>query len=345
MESSMVLGIALVSLAGLIMGSSPWPLKRMRVFQFAQFAPIAMFVALFLLPWVVTLLLCPEPFAALRDIPAAAVLKANLFSMSWGIAQILAMLCFARVGVSITYGILAAVGAALGVIAPMVVKASGVFQEAPDLLSPAGLTVLGGTAVMIVGVAFAARAGFGRERLQDKSVRPPGGFAAGLAMVVVAGILSVGWGFAFAYSQEPVKAAMLAHGASELGGGIAVWAVGLAGAGVVNILYPAFLLTRRRMWPALLRAPHDMGLSVLYGTLFFLPSIFLGQGMLFLGPLGASVGWGVTQGTLIIGGQLLGFASGEWRGVSGGPRKQIYTAIMTLIVAMAILAFGNALVA
>jgi hypothetical protein len=31
------------------------------------------------------------------------------------------------------------------------------------------------------------------------------------------------------------------------------------------------------------------------------------------------VGSGVTQGTLIIGGALLGFLAGEWRGVTGKP--------------------------
>jgi len=343
MESSLVLGTAVVSLAGLIMGSSPWPLKLMRAFKFEQFALIAMFVALFVLPWAVTLLLCPEPLEALRDIPLGAIVKANLFSMSWGIAQVLAMLCFVRVGVSITYGILAAVGAAIGVITPMVVKASGVFQEAPGLISQAGVTVLLGTVVMVVGVAFAARAGFGREKLQDSSVRPSGGFAMGLAMVVIAGVLSVGWGFAFAYSQEPVKEAMLAHGAGDLPASIAVWAVGLAGAGVVNVVYPAFLLTKRGTWSVFAENPRDIGLSVLYGVFFFLPSVLLGQGMLMLGPLGASVGWGVVQGTLILGGQFLGFVSGEWRGVHGAPRVQIYVAIAILVVAMLILAVGNAL--
>jgi hypothetical protein len=47
------------------------------------------------------------------------------------------------------------------------------------------------------------------------------------------------------------------------------------------------------------------------------------------------------QGTLILGGQILGFASGEWRGVSGKPRLQIYLAVFVLIVAMVVMALAK----
>jgi hypothetical protein len=64
--------------------------------------------------------------------------------------------------------------------------------------------------------------------------------------------------------------------------------------------------------------------------------------MLLLGALGASLGWGLVQGTLILGGQILGFLTGEWRGIGGTPRKQIYAAILLLIAAMAIMACAKA---
>jgi hypothetical protein len=67
----------------------------------------------------------------------------------------------------------------------------------------------------------------------------------------------------------------------------------------------------------------------------------VGKGMLLLGSLGASVGMGITLGSIIIGGQILGFAGGEWKGVTGKPRKYIYTAIVVLVLSMIILAFSN----
>jgi L-rhamnose-H+ transport protein len=340
-------GVLLVVLSGLVMGTSPWPLKLMRRFQYEQFAFVSMLVALIVLPWAITLACCPEPFAALGEVDGAVLAKANAFSLSWGIAQVLALLCFVRIGVSLTYGILCSIGAAVGVITPMIVKASGVFQESPDLFSRAGLVVVVGVVLMVVGVVLASQAGAGREKVRSRSAeragQPSGSFAVGLLMVVVAGVLSVGWGFAFTYSQDPIIASMKAHGAPDFPAGIAVWAVALLGAALPNVLYPAWLMTRNRSWNVLWAHPGDVGLSAIYGLLFFAPSALLGKGMLMLGPLGASVGWGIVQGTLILGGQILGFLSGEWRGVSGRPRRQIYLAIGLLIVAMVVMACAKGL--
>lgn len=78
-------------------------------------------------------------------------------------------------------------------------------------------------------------------------------------------------------------------------------------------------MTKNRSWGVLAKHPRDLALSLVYGLLFFIPSALLGKGMLLLGALGASVGWGLVQGTLILGGQMLGFVSGEWRGSTAGP--------------------------
>ena len=351
MSGEILFGIVVVVLAGLIMGTSPWPLKMMRQFQYEHFAFISMLVALVILPWSITMIFCPQPFAALSKVDGAVLLKANLFAFSWGIAQVLAMLCFMRIGVSLTYGILCSIGAAVGVITPMIVKASGVFSQAPDPLSKPGLIILGGTAVLLAGVVFASLAGAGREKIitaakpldpaQAGSPAKSKGFGIGLVMVVVAGVLSVGWGCAFTYSQDAIIQAMKAQGAADFPANIAVWAVALLGAAIPNVLYPALLMTRKKTWGMLATNPREIGLSIVYGILFFAPSALLGKGMLLLGALGASVGWGSVQGTLILGGQILGFASGEWRGVTGKPRQQVYAAIVLLIVAMIIIAIGR----
>jgi hypothetical protein len=57
--------------------------------------------------------------------------------------------------------------------------------------------------------------------------------------------------------------------------------------------------------------------------------------------LGASVGFGVQQAMQIMGGQGVGFLSGEWRGVFGKPRHRMYLAIILLMAAAVIMAYGN----
>lgn len=349
MLDSVALGVMVTSISGLIMGTSPWPLKLLRRYQYEHFGIVSMFFALLILPISITLIACPRPFEAIATIPTSVLLKANAFSFAWGIAQVLALLCFLRIGVSLTYGILCSIGAGVGVVTPMILKASGRFANAPDLNSSAGVVVLVGLAVLVVGVLLAAMAGIRRERERqtrgvptDVSSRSES-FSMGLVMVVVAGFLSAGWGFAFAYSQGPIIDAMKAYGASEASASIAVWALALPGAALVNTAYPAWLLLKNQSISVFFSSPSDFLLVLVYGALFFIPSLLLGQGMLMLGALGASVGFGLVQGTLILGGQLLGFLTGEWRGAVGMTRSLIYTAIAVLIFSMVILSAGNAL--
>lgn len=346
METTLISGIFVTLLAGLVMGSSPVPLKFLRVFQYEQFGFVSMLVSLLLIPWIITLVFCPDIAGVMADMDWGIVLKANIFSFAWGIAQVLALLCFVRIGVSLTYGILCAIGASVGVITPLIFKATGIFLDAPGLFSTAGMVVLGGVLVMAVGVYLASLAGFQREKATTESrangvSMKSGGFRVGLIMVIIGGILSAGWGFAFAYSQAPIIEVMTAHGAGDLPSKIAVWAFALVGAAIANILYPAYLLTRNRTWNVIPRHGRELLLCVVYGLLFFIPSVMLGKGMLLLGALGASVGVGITQAAVITGGQIVGFASGEWKGIHGRPRNYIYAAIVILVLSMFILGLGN----
>jgi L-rhamnose-H+ transport protein len=344
MQEHVVAGVLVTGLAGLIMGTSAWPIKLMRQYRYEHFGLVSMVFALIVLPWGVTLVSCPHPFAAIGSLPVGILLKANAFSMAWGVAQVLALLCFTRIGVSLTYGILCAIGAGVGVLTPMVLKASGQFADTPGLTSRAGIMVIAGLVVLLAGVFLASLAGFGREKVRQSTkttATASNNFAIGLAMVVTAGVLSAGWGFAFAYSQGPIIEAMKSQGAGDFAACMAVWALVLNGAAAVNVLYPAWLLSRNASWGILWAFPKEFLFALLYGLSFFVPSILLGHGMLLLGSLGASVGFGLVQGSVILGGQLLGFVSGEWAGVSGRPRKTIYAAILVLMLAMLILSFAN----
>ena len=75
-------------------------------------------------------------------------------------------------------------------------------------------------------------------------------------------------------------------------------------------------------WGVLGRNLKEVGLAAVIGVNFSIGVAMMGQGMLLLGTLGASVGFGIQQSTQMLGNQGVGFISGEWRGVSGAPRHQ-----------------------
>jgi L-rhamnose-H+ transport protein len=332
-----------VALGGLFMGSGVWTLKALKKLQFEHWLFIFVLVALIIMPWGVTLAACPNAMAALATVPGGVLLKANVFAFGWGIANVLCGLCFVRIGVALTGGILGGLGMALGVTVPMVFKASGLFEKAPSLGSAAGLTVLGGVAVMLGGVVLVAFAGFGRERVLKSRQVTSGSFSGGLIMVIIAGLLSTGPNFAFAYSQGPIVQAMKSQGAGDSAAMFAVWAVGMLAGALVNLGFGAYLMTRNDTWKLLRAAPGETLLPALMGVQFCVAIWLLGAGNLGLGVLGASVGWGIYQAMQIIGNQGVGFLSGEWAGVGGTPYRQMVAAIVVLLVAASIMAYGNSL--
>jgi len=338
-----VWGALTVVVAGLVQGSGAWPMKLMTKFKFEHWWFIAMLVGLVLAPWFITVSLCPHAWEAYRSIDTATLLKANFFAFSWGVANILCGLCFVRIGIALTGGILTGLGVSIGVTLPMIVKGSGLFREAPSVTSPAGRLVLLGVAVMLAGVAFAALAGYGRDRiLKCTNQSRSGSFLGGLVMVVLAGILSAGISFAFVYSQGPIVSAMKAHGASDIPANFAVWAIGLLGGALINVTYPAYLMTKRKSWGVLLTSWREAVLAIIMGVNFILGVALMGKGMLLLGALGASIGFGVQQAMQMLGSQGVGFAAGEWRGVRT-PRHLMYLAIALLIGAAVIMAYSNTL--
>lgn len=353
MNHSALIGILAISVAGLVIGGGGWPMKLMRTMKYEQFGFVSSLVALLIVPWAVTLIWCPHALEVYRELwrhDPSIFIKSNLFSLAWGVANVLCFLCFVRIGFALTNGILTGVGVSIGSIIPMIFKGSGVFQKAPGIGSPAGMMVMSAVGVILVAVVFASLAGFGRERAhkaagtqQGGGLENPGSFASGLIMVVVCGFLSCGMAFSFVYSQGPIVAAMKARGASEFAANYAVWASGILCGALINILYPAYLMTIHRSWGVLVRNRGELALAVLMGAQNPLTMPLMGIGMLRLGPLGASVGLGIQQAMQMIGGQIVGFVSGEWHGVKGTPRRQMYIAIGCLLFAIVILSYGNAL--
>lgn len=388
------------------MGSGSWPFKLMRKYQFEHWWFVGMLVGLIIMPWSITLLGCQHTLQSLRHIPISAVLLGNMFAVGWGIANVLCGLCLVRIGVALTGAILAGLGVSVGAIMPLVFKGSGLFKNAPNLFSTAGLTICTGVAMMLVGVIFASLAGLGQHREFKKQERPQGNYFFWLALTVVAGILSSFMTFVFVYSQDPIVANLSyvqpgdeikinIDGHSKMSGNyivgtdgtidiahlgivpvaedsawnaasriaqkakvtkssvrvetgsipatFGVFALGLLGGAVINLGYAGYLLTKKRSWGLLIRHPSELALAVIIGVNFSLAVALMGKGMLLLGALGGSIGWGIQQSMQMTGSQLVGFISGEWRGIYGKPRRQMILAIMILIVAAIVLAYGNTL--
>ena len=336
-----ILGVLIVFTGGILSGSAVWPMKLMKRYQFEHWWFVAMLTGLIVVPWTVTLVSCPNALRALHSVPWHTLVTANLWALGWGVANVLCGLCYVRLGIALTSVIVTGLGAATGVTMPLVVKGSGFFQHANDLWSRAGIILLCGVGVMLSGVALAGIAGAGRERARANIEKSSTSFLASLVMAVIAGVLSAGMGLSFVYAQGPIMQAMKEQGAGEIPSIFSVWAIALLGGGLLSVLYPVWLMLKNHSWKLIGQSRKEFVLAMIIGINASLAVVLLGAGMRMVGPLGASVGLGLQTGAWMIGGQLVGFASGEWRGSDDRLRKRIYLAILCLIAGMIIMVFGN----
>ncbi len=334
---SVAVGTGLTLASGVVVGLSIAPIKRMSQYRFEHWAFVHALVALIALPWGLAFALCPDLTGALRTVPCAAYLNANLWSLAWGVANVLCGLCFVRIGMSLTMGILTGVGLPVGILLPMVVKGSGQFADAPALSSRVGLELMGLTVLLVVAVVWMAQAGYGRERVLGRGGRMGGSFSAGLVMAIASGVLQAGLSFAFVYSQGPLTEALVLRGASASGAVAAVWAVTLPGGVAVNALFPLWLMLRRRNAAELLNGK-DFSLCLVRAALFVAFLLCMGSGMRMMGALGASLGFGLYQGLQILSAQGVGAVAGEWRGVPLRLRLLMAWAVGLMLLAVAGLA-------
>jgi hypothetical protein len=344
MNETQISGLIMVCIAGILCGAIALPIKYMRHFRYEHWALIANTVSLVLLPWIFLLTLCPNAIGAVTAIPLPILLKANLFTIAWGVANVMVGICLVRIGVSLTIGLMMSIGMPIGILLPMILRGTGIFSQAPSLQSPAGYTILAGVVLLLAAIYFTTVAGFGRDKILHQQNSGTGGFAAGLVMTILAGFLQVGLSFAFVYTQADIVNALQIRGANDIASIAGVWAIALPGGALVNIIYPAWLLTTQRGWKDFSGNWREISLGLLMGIIFFTFVILNGLGMRALGALGASVGFGVYQALMMITSQVIGFVHGEWRGITGLPRRQIYTALAILLTSVCIMAYGNSLV-
>ena len=350
MDGIVLLGIILVVLAGLGTGTVMWPMKRMKRLQFEHYWFIAMLTGLVVVPWSFVMITIPNPFAAYAQVGWGPVLKANLFALGWGVANVLYGLCVVRIGAALTGAVMTGLGIIAGTTLPMIMKGTGLFANAPDLMSTGGLVLMAGLAVMLLGVLLSSLAGFGRAKVLSDAPSGPssqgqqGRFTIGLLMAVIAGLTSAGISLCFVYGQAPIVEAMKAQGADTMSADVAVWAAALMGGAIVNIVFPAWIMTKKKNWGELLKNPGETLLATVIGIQFIVAVTLMGRGMLFLGAFGASVGFAIQQIMQIMGNQAVGFLSGEWKGVYGNPRRLMYGALLILAFAVLIVAISNTFV-
>ena len=332
-------GLVLVLSAGLLQGSFVLPMTLVKRWSWEHTWATFSLLGMFVFNWILTLLFVPDIFAVYASSPSRDLAILGLFGLGWGVGAILFGLGMERLGMALGYPIIMGLIASLGGLIPLLIF----FPHA--LVSAKGMVLLGGTALVILGIILCSVGGSRRAPSTGTSATANSNqFKIGLLIAVLAGILSCLPNVGVAFGGSVVRAAE-SMGIPSAQSGNTVWALFFTLGCVANVGYCLYLMitrkTLRQYWNG--ETPRNLGLSTLMALMWIGSFYLYGAGAAKLGRWGVVVGWPLFISLSIIVGNLWGLWKGEWRGAPPAARRLLNQGLLVLIVAVIVVALSNSL--
>jgi len=348
-----VLGVFFHWLGGLAAGSFYVPYRGVKGWAWETYWLAGGFFSWIIAPWVLALLLVPEPTAILRQATGQCLFWTYFFGVLWGIGGLTFGLSVRYLGMSLGYAIALGFCSAFGALIPPIFAGTlGQIASTRD-----GAVVLASIPVCLAGIAVSALAGMSKEKElteeQKKSTVQEFSFFKGVAVAAFAGIMSACMSYGFVAGQpiaEATKAQLLQHGRTDLWQGLPVLIVVLLGGFTTNFAWCVFLNLKNKTGgqylggaadPAAEPAPRMRNylLCALAGTAWYMQFFFFSMGKTRMGRYDYA-SWTLHMASIIIFSTLWGIALREWKGASRRTRVLIALGLGVLILSTLIAGYG-----
>ena len=304
--------------------------------------------------WPIVGAVCTIPHLrqVLAEAPRQPMLIAFLMGLAYGVGGTAFNISIRYIGFSLTYAIAVGLSSVLGtLVTPL---AEGRFGEI--LAKPGADWVMLGVAAGVLGIAACGIAGRLKEidfrdqaSTGDESGGPAGfSLAKGLALSLVAGILSAVYGIAINDVAKPIVETAALHGAGHWKGNIAYVFVN-TGAFVTALVYSLSLARKNRSLGELVRVRSGPGsaslranyaLAFLTGTLWYGQFFFYNLGHVRMGNY-EFTSWAIHMIMLVLFSNLVAIVFREWTGCRPRTRAAIALGLIVLTVAILLITYGN----
>ncbi|WP_109831748.1 L-rhamnose/proton symporter RhaT [Reichenbachiella versicolor] len=335
---SFAFGLTLLVFASFFQGTFGLGMKYTEPLKWEAWWLVHATTAMILLPILAAMTFVPNLFDVIAATPADVKMYAMIFGAAWGIGGIMFGKCVPYIGMSLTYGIVLGLCAIVGSLIPYFT------MEQPDMTALP--KVLGGDALLLIGVGVAAYAGIMKDKMTGDSNQS--NLKVGLIIAIISGVMSamLGIGFSEGLPIRDIAADVMAKdqtdvdmGANLRNGSLAVWVVVLWGGFAINAFYAIFLLFKNNSWGsfATLKSGKAYTWSIIAALTWFGALAIYGQGVSMMGDIGPVIGWPMLMGGGLIVSNVWAYRSGEWDGVAK-PFKVLLFGIALIIVATIVMA-------
>jgi L-rhamnose-H+ transport protein len=359
-----ILGVIFHFIGGFASGSFYMPYKKVKGWHWESFWIVGGIFSWFIVPPLAAYLTIPGFADIIKGASSSTIGIAYLFGVLWGIGGLTYGLGVRYLGVSLGSSIILGLCMVFGAIIPSVYY--DVFpKEGKDTFSMLtgsnwGLTVLTGLAVCIVGIIICGKAGMMKEKqLSAAATTDPHGmetkteykFALGMFVSIVSGVLSACFNFGLEagkpmadLANEIWKAANPDQG-NFLYQNNVTYVVVLWGGLTTNFIWCMILNARNKTFGDYTNKKTPLLsnyiFSALAGTTWFLQFFFYGMGESKLGNGPSS--WILHMAFIILVANMWGLVLKEWKGVNKKTTTTIILGIVTIIVSVLLVGYGNSI--
>jgi L-rhamnose-H+ transport protein len=354
-----VLGIFFHFIGGFASGSFYIPYKKVKGWSWESFWIVGGLFSWLIAPPVAAWLTIPGFGDIIRNAPGQVLASTFIMGLLWGIGGLTYGLGVRYLGVALGSSIILGLCSVFGALIPSVYyyfnPAKGKDTIADLFGTQWGLLVLLGLAVCIIGITICGKAGSMKDKdLGEKHTDASGSefrLVKGLVVAIISGVLSACFSFGIeagtsmgATANEVWKAAHPQQGEFLFRNNV-IFVVILWGGLTTNFIWCMILNARNKTFGDYTNKKSPLLknyiLCALGGTTWFLQFFFYGMGESKMGN-GAS-SWILHMSFIILVANMWGIALKEWKGVQKKTRLAIIAGIVTIIISVLIVGYGNRL--
>ena len=288
----------------------------------------------------------PHLAAVLADAPKDAMLASFALGVAYGVGGTAFNLSIRYIGFALTYAIAVGLSSVVGTL--LVPLWEGKLGE--KLSRPGAEWILAGVGIGALGIAVCGLAGRWKE-LDLRATGNTGDFslAKGLALSLMAGILSAVYSFAISTAAKPVVEVAAKYGAGQWKGNVA-YMFANSGAFVTAAAYSLLLARKNNSLGQLVRLAdgpepasltRNYFLAFLTGTLWYGQFFFYNLGQVRLGKDYDFSSWAIHMIMLVLFSNVLGVLLHEWRGSRPRTFAAVGVGLVVLVAAVVALTYGN----
>src|SRR4051812_37187160 len=355
-----ILGIIFHFIGGFASGSFYVPYKKVKGWHWENYWLIGGLFSWLIIPPIAAWLTVPNFTDIIAQTGASTLGWTYFWGLLWGIGGLTYGLGMRYLGMSLGNSVLLGFTSAFGALVPSIYynfhPAAGKTTLNDLLTTSWGRIVLAGIFICLIGIFICGRAGILKEKeLSDEKKKESikeFSLVKGLIVCTISGILSACFNYGIeagtpmaAVANNLWKAAHPQETTEFLYQNNVIYIVLLWGGLTTNFIWCMILNARNKTFGDYTNKQTPLARNYLFaamaGTIWFLQFFFYGMGESRLGN-GAS-SWILHMAFIILVANMWGFVLKEWKGVTTKTRTTIIAGVVTIIISVILVGYGNAL--